>query len=55
MQNKATHSKIHLPYVSQAVARTRYEEPTNCFTDVGTELGCAQNWKLSPMIPDPFS
>lgn len=36
------------------MARSKYEEPTNCNTDAGTELGCAQNWKAL-LLPDPLS
>ncbi len=37
------------------MARSKYEEPTNCNTDLGIELGCAQNWKALVLLPDPPS
>lgn len=47
--------KDHLPYISHAVARRRYEEPNNCNTDPGIEFGCAQKWKALELAPDAFS
>lgn len=37
------------------MARSKYEEPTNCITDPGIELGCAQNWKALEEPPETFS
>jgi hypothetical protein len=37
------------------VARCKYEEPINCTTDPGIELGCTQNWKALLLLPGPFS
>lgn len=37
------------------MARSKYEEPINCNTDPGIELGCTQNWKAFSLLPDPFS
>lgn len=40
----------HLPYISHELARTKYEDPNNCKTDPGIELGCAENWKALELL-----
>lgn len=45
----------HLPYISKAVARSKYEEPNNCKTDPGIEAGCAKNGNSLELFPDPLS
>lgn len=45
----------HLPYISKAVARSKYEEPNSCKTDPGIEVGCAKNGNSLGLLPDSLS
>lgn len=48
-------TKYYLPYISHAVARSKYEAPTSCDTDPGIELGWEKKLEASDLFPGSVS